>query len=59
MQEADGLDSKQFGGSSDLELERDRRLSLSGHGEIAKCDGGTASEQIHVEEAAEIGRAHV
>ncbi|KAJ6295272.1 hypothetical protein OIU78_023314 [Salix suchowensis] len=51
-QEADGLDSKQFGGSSDLELERDRRLSFSGHGEIAKCDGGTASEQIHVEEAA-------
>ncbi|KAJ6732156.1 NUCLEOPORIN [Salix purpurea] len=49
-QEADGLDSKQFGGSSDLELERDRRLSFSGHGEIAKCE--TASEQIHVEEAA-------
>ncbi|KAF9661989.1 hypothetical protein SADUNF_Sadunf18G0006600 [Salix dunnii] len=51
-QEADGLDSKQFGGSSDLELERDRRLSFSGHGEIAKCAGGIASEQIHVEEAA-------
>ncbi|KAJ6856118.1 hypothetical protein NC651_037863 [Populus alba x Populus x berolinensis] len=51
-QEADGLDSKHFGGSSDLELEGDRRLSFSGRGEIAKCAGETASEQIHVEEAA-------
>ncbi|KAL9338631.1 hypothetical protein Peur_067646 [Populus x canadensis] len=51
-QEADGLDSKHFGGSSDLELEGDRRLSFSGRGEIAKCAGETASEQIHVEGAA-------
>lgn len=46
------MDSKHFGGSSDFELEGDRRLSFSGRGEIAKCAGETASEQIHVEEAA-------